>query len=80
MVIGLRLVDIIQLLCISIFSFTDLVKSIAQTGQWVMTLYAADPDLIISPRVIVAMGCIVYFFAMLDIAMDYWFPRDRRAA
>jgi hypothetical protein len=43
-----------------------------------MTLYTANPDTMVSPTVVVAFGSMVYLFAMLDIAIDVWFPRDRR--
>jgi len=36
-----------------------------------MILVSADPDLVVSPRIVVAMGCIVYLFATLDIAIEY---------
>ena len=54
------------------------VRGISQTFQWVMTLYASDPDTIISPTVIIIFGSMVFVFALLDISIDVLFPREHR--
>ena len=76
--LNVHLVENIQLLCTLPTHADFIVKLISQTCQWIMTLYAADPDMVISPPAIVILASIVYLFAILDIAMDVWFPRDRR--
>jgi hypothetical protein len=43
-----------------------------------MTAYAANPDTIISPRVILILATLVWVLALIDISIDAVFPRDRR--
>jgi len=53
------------------FAFTKLlVRSLAQSLQWIMTVYAANQTAVISPTVISILGGLVYFFAMLDLLID----------
>ena len=80
MPLNVRYVYQVQLLCTPdrFPLLTYQVRAASQTWQWIMTLYAADPDTIVSPTVIIAFGSLVYFFSLLDVAIDVWFPRDHR--
>ena len=67
----------VQLLCLSIYDlrwWTFAGRASSNTAQWAMTLYAAYPDTIISPPVIIALGSLVFAFGMLDLAIDLFFP------
>jgi hypothetical protein len=42
-----------------------------------MTIYAVYPDTIISPTIIIILGSLVWLLALLDVGVDFVFPRDR---
>jgi hypothetical protein len=47
-------------------------KYISNTAQWMMILYAANPNMIISPPVVLAFGTIAFLFSELEAAIDFW--------
>jgi hypothetical protein len=51
------------------------VRSLANTGQLAMIFYAANPDTVIYPPIILLLGSIVYFLSMMDIALEIWARR-----
>jgi hypothetical protein len=52
-------------------------RMISNSAQWVMIVWTANADIVISPTVMVAMGTIVFLFSTLDAAIEYWDPRGR---
>ena len=45
-------------------------KGVANICGWSMILYAANPDTIISPPVIIVLGTFVFYFNMVDIIIE----------
>jgi len=41
-----------------------------QTLQFTMTVYAVTADAIISPIIIISLGCAVYFLSLIEIALE----------
>jgi hypothetical protein len=48
------------------------VRALANTGQLAMIFYAANPDTVMSPPIILLLGSIVYFVSMMEIALEIW--------
>jgi hypothetical protein len=45
-----------------------------------MVLYAANPDIIISPPVVIALGSVAFFFSGMDVIIDLFISRERKLA
>jgi len=43
-----------------------------------MVLYAADPNTVITPAVVVTLGSITYFFSILEVIVDGFLAREYR--
>ena len=48
--------------------------------QYSMVLYAANPDIIISPPVVIALGSVAFFFNGMDVIIDLFISRERKLA
>jgi hypothetical protein len=45
-----------------------------------MVLYAADPDTLLSPTVVIALGSVSYLSCVLDLMFEFCANRERRIA
>lgn len=67
----------LQLLCTTLFllKVTKLLgRAVANSCQWGMVLCAANPDVVISPPVVLALGTIAFFVGAVDIMIEFWTP------
>ena len=64
------------------FLTTDnfLVRAINNCCQFGMVLYASNPNAIISPPVIIALGTIAFTVSMLDVMMDMPLFKEQQGA
>jgi hypothetical protein len=53
-------------------------KLISNTCQYSMILYAANPDTIVSPTVVISLGSVWYFLCVLDLMFEFCAERERR--
>lgn len=45
--------------------------------QYAMILYAANPDTVISPPIIISLGTITIFFNGMEVVIDLFIARER---
>jgi hypothetical protein len=55
-------------------------RSLVNIGNWGMIVYAANPDTIISPRVILTLGSVVFILSMVDVLIGCFLGWERRLA
>jgi hypothetical protein len=51
-------------------------RTVNNVCQWIMVIYAANPESIIVPAVIIALGTVAFFFSMLDVTIDLFAPKE----
>lgn len=50
----------------------------AIAGQWAMSLYSANPDIIVIPVVMVVLCTLVFLASIADEAIGWWISKDNR--
>ena len=46
-------------------------RAIANTCQWAMILYAANPNAVFSPPVVLTLGTVAFCVSMLDVMIEF---------
>ena len=49
-------------------------------SQYAMVLYAAKPDITISPLVVIVLGSVAFLFSTLDVIIDFFITREHELA